>query len=231
MLSWNFLRRNRGAILGLIMLIILPVLTNILSSALQEIIGATLRWLLFIIVLLACLVGALYLFYRALGSSPQRLVLDDEMPPRRKGLIALVGVRSLQRDPVADAIEYHLRDVHGRPVLKTCWLVATEGPQGSIGVAQELKETYQERGVEVQIHRLRSAFDLQEAYNLVQHIVQDEFANFQPSDIIADITGGTKLMTAGMLLACVSQGLAMQYMTGGRPDIAPCPLEITFEPG
>jgi hypothetical protein len=51
--------------------------------------------------------------------------------------------------------------------------------------------------------------------------------------IIVDITGGTKPMTAGAVLACRNQGLPMQYMQthfiNGRPDPSAQPQAIKVE--
>jgi hypothetical protein len=51
-----------------------------------------------------------------------------------------------------------------------------------------------------------------------------------PGQIIADYTGGTKPMSAGMVLACREQRWPMEYMTGGKKGIASVPLLVRFAP-
>jgi hypothetical protein len=58
-------------------------------------------------------------------------------------------------------------------------------------------------------------------------------AGLKPNEIIADITGGVKPMTAGMTLACVARNRNMQYMKVPRdktgqviPGVTPEPIRV-----
>jgi len=62
-------------------------------------------------------------------------------------------------------------------------------------------------------------------------------AGVDPDDVIADITGGQKPMTAGMALACLAKGQQVQYMKAkrgpnGEPDTSvppePVKIDMTF---
>jgi hypothetical protein len=64
-------------------------------------------------------------------------------------------------------------------------------------------------------------------FELVQQIYKEaEALGIPRSEIIADYTGGTKSMTAGLILACTEQDRDLQYMkprrytTDGRADPA-----------
>ena len=56
-----------------------------------------------------------------------------------------------------------------------------------------------------------------------------EGITLRPEQVMADFTGGTKPMTAGMVLAC-GHDRPMQYTTGYKPGIASTPLLVQFQP-
>jgi hypothetical protein len=82
---------------------------------------------------------------------------------------------------------------------------------------------------------------VKDTYELVIQIANIEApqAGLTDQDLIADITGGQKPMTAGMALACLAKNIDIQYMKGkrderGEPDRAvppePIKIDITFIP-
>jgi len=227
-----FLREHRRAILALIGAVVIPMLTSVLNNIIAKALGETLTSLLIIASTLIGLAVILYVLYRLLAPRPKvRMVLDTDKPPQYKGLIAFVGtgrkVEGKRKFPESaiPAIEYHLRDAQGKPVLRICWLIATEDPR-SMGMAREIQEKYQAQGVDVRIKCLHSAFDMREAYETVMEIYRSELPEgWSEKDVIADITGGTKPMTLGMVLACWPTQ-PMQYMTGRQEKIESYPMRI-----
>jgi hypothetical protein len=149
----------------------------------------------------------------------------------------LVGIGRRDVEPQAlshnAAIEYHLdREEAGGEPLRVCWLIATGGVRGSVPVARAVRERYGLRCAQMIIHVLNSPFDLQEAYRLVRRIYTEEATQhgLAPQQIISDFTGGTKPMSAGMILACQDQW-PMQYMFGREGEVASTPLRVDFRPG
>jgi len=158
--------------------------------------------------------------------------ISEEMKPKpRRGLILLVSPH-LGTAPYA--IEYHLG------TLEACWLLASPD---SVKVAEQLYETYRDQipyiayGTSYTV----DADEVEETYIQVLLIYERELPRYglKVEEVIADITGGQKPMTAGMALACLAKNLEMQYMKArrseqGEPDrsVPPVPVKIdtTFIP-
>ena len=159
--------------------------------------------------------------------------ISEEMKPKpRRGLILLVSPHPSSTAP--HAVEYHLG------TLEACWLVASPD---SVRMAEQLYEKYRDQipyiaygtGYTVE------ADEVEDTYTQVLRIYEQELPQrgLKPEEVIADITGGQKPMTAGMALACLAKNLDMQYMKArrneqGEPDrsVPPEPVKIdtTFIP-
>ncbi len=99
-----------------------------------------------------------------------------------------------------------------------CWLVMQD-----VGPVQEnfarLQQRLLEDGVATRLHRVYiPKLEVQAAYEAVQTVFQREAEEkgLRPDQVIADITGGTKPMTAGMLLAALTTGGALEYVESER---------------
>jgi hypothetical protein len=143
----------------------------------------------------------------------RREVLAHERPERRPGAILLVSPeqaapeqKTLQQ-AAFEAIDYH------RAALRHCWLIATTGEHGSLGAAEWLAHFCQARGIAAQVWQVAEASSVEETYNLVQwlYTVEVPASGLQAHEVVADITGATKPMSIGMLLACRGRG-PVQYM-------------------
>lgn len=133
---------------------------------------------------------------------------------RRRGLIALVSYG--QQVPAEAAIRYHQRPTAAEPGLQICWLIAGpgEGEQSSLQNAYHLRDKYGQEGIEFFILQVKDADDPKETFHLVQGIFNqcDLQYGIPPQQMIADFTGGTKGMTAGMVLACTLPDWDLQHM-------------------
>jgi hypothetical protein len=160
----------------------------------------------------------------------QTAIAIKENVPRKRGLIILVSFGKFV--PAGNALEYHSwAGVPGsKPVLTHCWLLAGpgEGEYSSRGNAERLAEEYNAKGIKAEVWPLADADDIEEAYRAVKIIyqmAQDKY-KLTKEDIIADYTGGTKSMTAGMVLAALEQEGSLQFMkpnkyqADGRADRA-----------
>lgn len=136
---------------------------------------------------------------------PKRVYLLEEQKPRkRRGLIILV---SEHKAAAPDAITYHLGE------LTHCWLIATSA---SATVAASLEADFVGTGIDIKQGTPYRVLhdDYASTYRLVSRILLEEAptAHLGAADIIADITGGTKPMTSGMVMACMAAQCPMQYM-------------------
>lgn len=153
----------------------------------------------------------------------QAQLLDLEAPPPTRGLILLVSpLRSnanLHTHVSYQAIDYH------RSALRRCWLIATDGEQGSLPTADMLKQHFAPYGVNCEICLISNGGDAAETQVLVASIY-NEIARegaIAEAEVIADITGGTKAMTAGVVLACGATR-PMQYMLFQQRPIPSLPV-------
>jgi hypothetical protein len=151
-------------------------------------------------------------------------------------LIVIIGTGRPGEDPLTQsaglAIAYHTAAQPHEAGLQVCWLICSGGEHGSLHVAQALQATYKAQGLKAYLRPIGDPFSMQESYNLVQRIYVEEVPDvgLREAEVIADFTGGTKPMSAGMILAC-GHSRPMQYMTGRKAGIASVPQLIRFTPG
>ncbi|MEA5537322.1 hypothetical protein [Crocosphaera sp. XPORK-15E] len=124
--------------------------------------------------------------------------------------------------PQIKAVDYHL----SQGKLKEVWLISTptiNEIQGSDTTAKIL-ETYLKfkYGNQLQIHfqgfkgqtLLVEDGDYGKLYQIINYIFQQ--SDYKDDVIIADITGGTKMMSVALAMACIPPKRKMQYMDSKR---------------
>ncbi len=143
-------------------------------------------------------------------------ITEEEQVPHQRGVITLVSLGAYV--PARNALEYHSwAGVPGsKPKLTHCWLLAGpgEGEQSSHNNANSLAEEYNAKGIIAEVWPLEDSDNVEETYQAVKIIYEVAQKKYKLSkkEIIADYTGGTKSMTAGMVLAALEQGACLQYM-------------------
>jgi hypothetical protein len=243
------IRQHSGLLILLVSGLLVPLITNLVSSWLEATFGQTPSRLLQLLALGVAAAVALWVVALALRPGPEPLVLvpRDARPRRSPGLVVLVGKGrpghklEFDKQAAAKAMDYHLgSDDGGDPALKVCWLVASSGEMGSVSIASEIRAAYESR-CKVVIREVGNAFSVQDTYDVVQRIYneeisRDEFQEFElsPGSVLCDFTSGTAPMTAGMVLAC-GRYRPMQYTTGrppkgGEPEIVSVPQLVEFRP-
>jgi hypothetical protein len=84
-----------------------------------------------------------------------------------------------------------------------------------------------EKGLNTQVHPVYiTQPEAGEAYHAVRKILEEEAPKMglKPEDVIADITGGLKPLTAGMILAALTVGCDLEYVETERtPEGEPIP--------
>ena len=147
----------------------------------------------------------------------------------------LVSYGRVSAIPATAAIRYHLGETGERGVEspRYCWLIATEPPpegtadptagagsgigepaQSSGRNAAELRERYKDRFEKIEVIPIGDADDPEETFVAVEEAYRRARKRYglKAGEVIADFTGGTKAMTAGMVLGCVGQGRRLEYM-------------------
>lgn len=218
-----FFDPNESVTLFLIGTSALTIFLAILYDSIKEKFGLFGAWG-FALILLLIVIGVIASQYILRRKRPKSVVVAENTPRQKKGLILLLSPYIGSSIP---AIEYHL------PKVQALWLVST--PK-SAGIATKLNEQYKDKvkiihwgeNYEVDADEPKSTFDIVKSILLS---APREYI-FVPQ-IIADITGGTKPMSVGMTLACLAYGVDIQYMKAPRDalgrvdqDAQPLPIQI-----
>jgi hypothetical protein len=138
-------------------------------------------------------------------------------PGGKRGLILLVS----NKESALFAIRYHFEELKK---LEKVWLIPsnsseaeTFGPSSGI-VAEEIKKECEAlelaagRPLEVVIHRSGvSPADSQDTFDYVRRIFRSE--EYEPGELIADFTGGTKPMSVGVIMACLPSERELEYVS------------------
>ncbi len=213
--------------LKIIELIVLALSGN---SATGQLVGTGI-----VVLLAAATIGFIILYdrQRLRQQTGQIEVTEVGAPEPHRGLILLV---SAQEATAPDSIRFH------GETLTHCWLIATVD---SLPVAQKLAQQFKRPGLQFYWGEPNYRVDpdrLQSTYDVVVRILEQESAQVQltATELIADITGGLKPMTAGMTLACLARQQEMVYMkrprdAQGNPLLeqpyTPIRINTTFYPG
>ena len=163
----------------------------------------------------AVFTGLAYLLYRRdrrHGRAVRATVDESRLAPPHAGLIWLFGPGPFEH--LLSALDHHRKDGGATH----CWLVMQDIKPVREAFAR-LSQQLLEQEVETQLHlSYIKELDVQAAYQAVRAIFQREAAEIglHPGQVIADITGGTKPLTAGMVLAALTTGGAMEYVESER---------------
>jgi hypothetical protein len=204
--------------------ILVAAMINLATSIIVEWAGAAWALALLAIGIVLTLAFANLFSYRWRRqiAAGQRLIGERPHPAKRLGLIVMVT----RAPTMHQAVDYHL------PALKHLWLIVTPKMRD---LAAELRTYAEERGVTCYAMDLTQEYDANQCYHVIHRVVQTLAAELQlgQADIIADMTGGTKPMTAGMVLACTDYGIALQHVPtlfnlDGRPTVPLPPIEVVF---
>lgn len=228
----DFLMQPGRGFSGLTTVLGVAVVCNLLAAVVGVILHNSLWGLAISALTIFVLLWLLYVVRRR--SKPLMLVPENEQPPTHKGLIVLVGIGRLKvgEDPKDQsawkAIAYHLSGEPGQR-LRKCWLIASGGEDGSLRNAQDIETWCREQHLDAEIRTVADAFSVQGTYDVVKTLYESDVpeAKLAEREVIADFTGGTHPMAAGMVLAC-GAGRPMQYMFGHKQGIASIPRLIKF---
>jgi len=138
-------------------------------------------------------------------------------PKPKKGLILLVS----NPDSAMFAIQYHFVQ---NKTLQHVWLIPSDSSQeatygkSTLAIAQTIKQRCldlaqaENRSFEVSIIEKGVApGEAQETFDLVNRIFRN--SGFTDKEMVADFTGGTKPMTVGMIMACLTSERELEYVS------------------
>jgi hypothetical protein len=166
---------------------------------------------------MAACTGAAYLLYRRAreGRPPVDVVVDESrLAPPHAGLVWLLGPGPF--DHLLAALRHH-REGGG---AGDCWLVMDESKavQQAFG---RLVDAVADWTPPVDLHPVYlRELDARSAYAAVRDVMTREAdeAGLASGEVIADITGGLKPMTAGMVLAALATDAPLEYVESERDE-------------
>ena len=144
---------------------------------------------------------------------------ESRFAPPHPGLIWLFGPGGF--DHLLFALRRHVAGGGGAH----CWLVMQNSPP-VLAAANELSQKVVDEGLPTRLHRVYiDRLEVEPAREAVRTILERRAAEvgLAPEQVIADITGGTKPLTAGMVLAALttqspSGAVELEYVESDRDD-------------
>lgn len=231
---------TRAPLLFLIGSLALGILSNAVYELITTTFGATPVFLITLvisaIVVLAFVVWGVRRIARAIEG---RQAIGQPAPDRQTvphgGLILPVGLS--KPGPELDIIDWHGRN----GALKHCWLIITPQVRGEAAdKLGDLMQRIQDRNALPHPIEVDDALKVDQLYATMTEVLREAGGTRGAAPLIADITSGNKPMTAGLLLACLEQGVPMQYWHAprdrlGRPLASQSPsameIVVSSEPG
>jgi len=203
--------------------VLVALLVNILTEALTAWGGLWLGWGAVAILVLTT-VAFVYAYTvsesrrRGRGLGP---LAAFPHPERHRGLIFLFS----REDTLREAIQYH------QPTLEHCWLLVTpEMRDRATSVMSHFPN------LSFTLHPLGDRYDSQACYQTVLDIYRRGASRqgIPPKQVIADITGGTKPMTMGMIVACLEGDYPIEHVptafdAAGQPTGPLPPIQIRVQ--
>lgn len=205
-----------------IVLYLIGITVNSLSDAINnstglgswQITGFGVVFLLIIFLLLDPITK--YIDY-LLARSARMTATIGEKPDQQKGLIVFSSPRGdpNKQAPAEAAIRYHLS------TLQRCWIIT--GGKSSYTAAIELIKKLVNEGYNGNIFAIKQmqsadADNPMRVYEAIEEVYKERPEGLSEGDIIADYTGGTKSMTAGMVLACAPPLRKIQFLKPNEYD-------------
>lgn len=134
----------------------------------------------------------------------QLVVPPEQRAEAHASLILPVGLSPTGAEPAI--IGYHARN----GVLKHCWLLVSREVEASKKLG-DLRQLLLDSGAEPHIVRVASIYELAESYTAALDAIRAARATRGALPLIADMTGGTAVMSVGLALAAREQGVPLEY--------------------
>ncbi|GIV76869.1 MAG: hypothetical protein KatS3mg050_1263 [Litorilinea sp.] len=170
------------------------------------------------LVAVAVLMAVAYFFYR-LDRRRQRILranVDETRLARPcAGLVWILGPGSFDHLMVA------LRHHQEHKGAQHCWLVMQRDNKDVLNAYTNLQQQVAEMEIRTLLHpQYLSDLDVRAGYEAVTTILEREVLELglTPNQVVCDITGGTKPLTIGMVLASLANNSSLEYVETDRDE-------------
>ncbi len=140
-----------------------------------------------------------------------------------KAIIMLVG-KSRRDEAFENLLTYkvltHMSSGQNN-ITKQAWLVhgdISNEEGASYHNTYRLVQKFKSDSLKIHTSNIENIFDASEAFSIVNRIFASDNLRISSKDIVCDCTGGTKLMTLGMALACVGNRRLIYFPKGELED-------------
>ena len=123
-----------------------------------------------------------------------------------KGLYKIYQVRGIGQ--TFRAIKHHCG------ALEKCWMLCSGDVKESEELVKHFTKKFSKKTVQVEPIPLIELNNIEEIYKKVDHIYREMIKKnrLDETDVIADLTGGTVIMSCAMIFACLSPQRDMEYV-------------------
>ena len=148
-----------------------------------------------------------------------QVILDESrLAPPHRGLIWMLGPGAV--DHALHAIRHHAQGPLGQR-LEHIWLVMQRSNEAVQVAYNALATRVTEEKLDVRLEQIFvDRLDVEATYHAVRHVFEREAPaeGLTERDVIADITGATKQMTTGMVLASLDGARDLEYVESERDE-------------
>jgi hypothetical protein len=141
------------------------------------------------------------------------IVQGEEIAPRRALVLFVSAGLGTSHERV---FAHHLHDP-ASPVVAHCWLMHSTHPESAAKAERFREERQRALGQRVVFHPcapLPTVTDMKVAHDAYETAIDAALAipGLTRQDLIVDVTGGTGIVTAGAVLACLDRGVDAEYV-------------------
>jgi len=141
-----------------------------------------------------------------------RVDIDDRSASPSKGIISVLGPNL---EVLLVALEHH----HQQDGAQHCWAIMQAGNSAVDSAFDELVNEASKRQFPTMFHKhFLQSMDTAACYKAVSEILEQEIGKYglRREQVICDITGGIKPLTAGMVLASIIHDTRLEYVESER---------------
>ena len=162
--------------------------------------------------------------------------ISELLEKKYKGLIASVSLLTEPKDRIKEIIDsnelteiYKIRGIgqtlraikHHLGKLKVCWLLCTGDVDDGLEMVGYFIETNSKKTIDVKIIKITDPYCIEEIFKKINTAYAKGVKEYDldETDVIADLTGGTSVMSCAMVLSCLSIRRDMEYVRQNSYDL------------
>jgi len=106
------------------------------------------------------------------------------------------------------AIKHHLGE------LRDCWLLCTGDVEESKELVEHFINKFSKNTVRIHPIEINDPYKVEETFKKINRIYSEEIKSYDliENEVIADLTGGTAIMSCAMIFSCLSPDRDMEYV-------------------